>query len=92
MVGWSSTRLVRRETPGLMASSLMLARLVDFLEATWLVKDLSGDFVRSNAARTRNGTAYRTWVLSKVGRRSDRSAGVGHAAAVKRSCTPLILH
>ena len=77
MVGWSSTRLVRCETPGLMASSLMLARLVDFLEATWLVNDLSGDFVRSNAARTRNGTAYRPWVLSKVGRELRPLRGVG---------------
>jgi hypothetical protein len=54
----------------------MLARLVDSLEATWLVKDLSGDFVRSNAARTRNGIAergsYRKWDAS-----SDSSVVLG---------------
>jgi hypothetical protein len=67
----------------------MLARLVDFLEAPWLVKDLSGDFVRSNAARTRKSTAYRTWVLSKVGRELRPLRGIEAATSLQLDTTGL---
>jgi hypothetical protein len=86
MVGWSSTRLVRCETPGLMASSLSLAtaRLVDFLEAIWVAKDLSGDLGGADAARMRNGTALSDVVRAKVCRSFSITAG-GQAPSISQT-------